>query len=397
MHFTRTAYCLVTVMIFTITNAYAQTKYQKDFKEFCTDIGNHYAYMDQQGINWRKVMAMYEPEAATITTNRAFIQLLEKVLHELYNGHVSLNTNLTTSNRLIPTGLDLYVEKKTGKYYIKDVRKGFGADLCGLKIGMEITLFNGKPIDGQLTQFLPKATDTLTPKMYQYAIDMLFAGTHDVQRAITVTADDTTKTYYPISYGNTNDLLVSKVLNKHTAYIRINNSLGNSNLIAAFDKQLDSLMHYKNLIIDLTETPSGGNTTVARSIMGRFIAQPLPYQTHRFDEKAYETQRYWTEYVVPRKTTYTGKVYVLVSHWTGSMGEGIAIGFDGMQRATVIGTRMAGLLGAISGFGMTETGIGFQIPTERLYHVNGTPREEFIPPVLTENMEETFKKAREIL
>ncbi|MGU9937890.1 SDR family oxidoreductase [Empedobacter brevis] len=31
------------------------------------------------------------------------------------------------------------------------------------------------------------------------------------------------------------------------------------------------------------------------------------------------------EYVPPRKDTYTGKVYVLVGHWTGSMGEGMAV------------------------------------------------------------------------
>jgi carboxyl-terminal processing protease len=56
---------------------------------------------------------------------------------------------------------------------------------------------------------------------------------------------------------------------------------------------------YKNLIIDLTETPSGGNTTVARAIMGRFTDKQLPYQTHEFDEKAYDTKRHWTEYVSP--------------------------------------------------------------------------------------------------
>jgi carboxyl-terminal processing protease len=78
------------------------------------------------------------------------------------------------------------------------------------------------------------------------------------------------------------------------------------------------------------------------------------------------------------------------------MGEGIAIGFDGMKRAKIIGTPMAGLLGAISGLRMTETGIGFQIPTERLYHVKGTPREDFVPGALTRNMEETIQKAKQI-
>jgi hypothetical protein len=31
---------------------------------------------------------------------------------------------------------------------------------------------------------------------------------------------------------------------------------------------------------------------------------------------------------------------------------------------------------------LPRTGIGINVPTERLYHVNGTPREKFQPEVL---------------
>jgi carboxyl-terminal processing protease len=84
--------------------------------------------MNQQQINWNKVREIYEPQSEKISNRQEFIQLLEKVLNELYNGHSSLNTNLNTSNRLIPSGSDLYVEKTGDKYIIKDLRKGFGAD-----------------------------------------------------------------------------------------------------------------------------------------------------------------------------------------------------------------------------------------------------------------------------
>nr|MBP6577513.1 peptidase [Chryseobacterium sp.] len=266
----------------------------------------------------------------------------------------------------------------------------------GMKIGMEVTKFNGKPIDEQLKKFLPKFTNQHNPKMYQYAIDMLFAGTYDVEREITAVENGKSKTYKPVSYRNRDELLYSKIINDKTAYIKINNSLGNNALISEFDKTLDSFFQHKNLIIDLTETPSGGNSTVARAIMGRFTTKLLPYQIHEFDEKEYETKRHWTEFVTPRKEIYQGNVFVLVGHWTGSMGEGIAIGFDGMERANIIGTKMAGLLGAISNFQMTETKIGFQFPTERLYHINGTPRENYVPTILTQNIEETLQKVKEL-
>lgn len=374
----------------------AQTKYQKDFREFWTDINKQYAYLDQQNIDWNKVKEIYEPQSEKISSDYEFVQFLERVLNELFNGHSSLSVNLNTSNRLIPSGSDLYVEKAGNKYFIKDLRKGFGADLAGLKIGMEVTLFNGKSVDEQLKKFLPKFTNQPDQKMYQYALDMLFAGTHDTKREITAVENGTAKPFYPVSYNSSKELLLSKILNKNTAYIKINNSLGNNNLIAEFDEKFDGLLQYKNLIIDLTETPGGGNSTVARAIMGRFTNKLEAYQIHEFDEKEYQTKRHWKEYVTPRKEIYKGNLYVLVGHWTGSMGEGMAIGFDGMKRAKIIGTKMAGLLGAISNFRMTETKIGFQFPTERLYHINGIPREDFVPKILTRNIEETIQKAREI-
>ncbi|WP_411897938.1 S41 family peptidase [Elizabethkingia occulta] len=385
--------------LFSLNTIWSQTKYQKDFNEFWNDIDQKYAYLNEQQINWQKVKEIYSPKVAEINNTYAFVQLLEKVLNELHNGHSSLNTNLDISNKLVPSGQDLYVEKEQNKYIIADVRKGSGAEKSGLKAGMEVSLFNGKNIDDQLKQFLPKYTDQYTPAMYQYALDMLFAGTHNVKREIAIVEKDKSVNFYPDNFsaqsGN-KQLLESKILNKKTAYLKVNNSLGNNNLISIFDKALDSLLNYKNLVIDLTETPSGGNTTVARAIMGRFTDKMLPYQVHEFDEVKYQTKRHWVEYVVPRGKTYKGKLYILVGHWTGSMGEGMAIGFDGMKRAKIMGTKMAGLIGAISGFQMTETKIGYQFPTERLYHVNGTPREDFVPGIRTKNTEETLRKAFEI-
>lgn len=379
--------------IFISSLIYGQTKYEKDFNEFWSNIYDHYAYFDQQQINWNRVKEIYQPQLKDIAGKNDFIRFLEKVINELHNGHISLNTNLHSSNRIIPTGQDMFVQKIKDRFYITDLRRSSGVALSGLKNGDEVLLFNGKPIKEQLEQFLPKYTTNHSQAMVQYAVNMLFAGTHDVKRTVTISKNGKQINCYPDSAAITfpEALLEQKVLNKTTAYIKINNSLGENKLIEAFDKAVDEFIQYKNLVIDLTETPSGGNTTVARSILGRFIGQPMPYQKHEIDEKEYQTKRMWVEYVLPRKTQFKGNLFVLVGHWTGSMGEGMAIGFDVMKKVKIIGTLMAGLLGAIDGFTLPETNIGFQIPTERLYHVNGTPRENYKPNVLTKNMEETMQ------
>ncbi len=377
---------------------FGQTKYEKDFNEFWNDINNNYAYFDQQKLNWNKVKEIYQPQVKQITNNNDFIRFLETVINEFHNGHISLNTNLNSSNRIIPSGQDLFVEKIKDKFYITDIRKGFGADLSGLKIGDEISLFNGKSVNEQIGQFLPKSTSIFTQEMFQYANNMLFAGTHNIKREITVTRKGETLNFYPDNFPikKTTKLVETKILNKSTAYIKINNSLGNLNIIKDFDKSVDEYLQYNNLVIDLTETPSGGNTTAARCIMGRFINKDMPYQQHEFDEKEFQTKRNWVEYVTPRKNQYKGKLYIIVGHWTGSMGEGIAVGFDGLKRAKIIGTKMAGLLGGINSFKMSETNIGFQIPTERIYHIDGTPRENYSPTILTKNIDEALKIMNEI-
>ena len=60
------------------------------------------------------------------------------------------------------------------------------------------------------------------------------------------------------------------------------------------------------------------------------------------------------------------------------MGEGLAIGFHAMG-AAVEGSRMAGLLGAVYDERLPNSGLVVKLPVERLFAVDGTPREEFEP------------------
>jgi carboxyl-terminal processing protease len=210
--------------------------------------------------------------------------------------------------------------------------------------------------------------------------------------------------FYPDANGNKTEvneisLLESKMLQGNIGYIQINNSLGNLDLIQAFDHKLDSLMNTNALILDLRETGRGGTSTVARAIMGRFDTKEQDYQKHIYTAEEMETgiRRSTLELVSPRKKIYTKPIVVLVGYWTGSMGEGMAVAFDGMHRARVAGTAMAGLLGEIYTFTMPETGISFSFPCVQLQHINGLPREDFIPPILVKDQSQAVEKAIELL
>ena len=52
----------------------------------------------------------------------------------------------------------------------------------------------------------------------------------------------------------------------------------------------------------------------------------------------------------------------------------------------IAGTQMAGLNGGIFNMQLPHTKIGVTYAGERLNHINGTPRENFVPPVLVNLM-----------
>ncbi len=370
----------------------AQNSYEKDFLSFWNNFKNNYAYFDTQPIDWQKVKEIYQPLVAKITNRDDFIRLMERVTHELHNGHVFLYTNLPSSNRVIPSGQDLYVQRMApNRFKIVDIRPDSPAEKAGLKPGFVITQFNGQAIEPQLKQFLPQSAKKQTPAMYAYATNMLFAGVHNQPRSITIQQANGSKTYFP----DQSKLLTYQKLKGNVGYIKIKNALGNYDLIKEFDQALDALMGTKSLILDLTNTPGGGNTTVARALMGRFIKQDRPYQKHEYPMSMTQgIRRSWRELVSPRGKTYSKKLIVTVGRWTGSMGEGLAIGFDGMKRATVVGTPMAKLIGEVHSYKLPQTGIGYQIPDLKLKHINETPREQYQPTILTQNQQETMVRAK---
>jgi carboxyl-terminal processing protease len=137
----------------------------------------------------------------------------------------------------------------------------------------------------------------------------------------------------------------------------------------------------QSIVLDLTDTPGGGNSSVARAILGWFVDRPRFYQMHNDPSELRQTgiARQWIEQVLPRPGKYhRGRVIVLVGRWTGSMGEGIAIGFDAFG-ARVVGTRMAGLRGAVYDERLEHSRLVLKLPAERVMTVNGAPREDFVP------------------
>jgi C-terminal processing protease CtpA/Prc len=377
------------ILLFASLTAYPQTfttqQYKEDFTFYWETINNNYCYFEKKQIDWASLREVYSRQIDTITSRESFISTLENAIYELYDHHCSLRTRNYNSRRLVPTAADIWAAYESEKPIIKEVRKDFGAEKVGITAGMEVIAVNNVPVNEAIKPFL---SHTVNMESKSFALRLLLAGDHVTKRKITLKKNNTVLDFYPDqdSLILENVQYPSKIESKEfdrIGYIKINNFLFENELIPLFDSVLNRMLQKKAIIIDMRETPSGGNTTVARAILSRFISEEQFYQKHELyaEEKEFGVKRSWEEIVSPRGITYAGSLVILADHWTGSIAEGITIGFDGMKRAAVIGTSLARLNGAVESFEMPNSKIGFNIATERLYHINGLPRELYKPTI----------------
>jgi len=380
----------------------AQSKYQQDFNFFWETINTEYAYFDSKKTNWKNVREVYRKKLKSIKNDWDFTYLIELMKHELYDPHFTLNRNLAFSFRLIPNDLDAHISVKNDKYFIDDIRQGYKITDSGLQIGDEILKINGIDLNEILKRNYPESIANPDDVVKEYFANLIFAGRHNEPRNITVRQNGNVKTVSlekATSIKKSGNLLDYKILENNIGYIKINNSLGNNNVIKQFPKAVDQLQSTKAIIIDLRDTHSGGNTDVAKAIMGKFIQKEMPYQIHERVglEREFGIKRKYIEILSPLKNPYVKPVYVLVSRWTGSVGEAIGQGFSNISSATVIGTKMAQLLGAINCRTLPNSRLRYCYPFEKLYNTNEVPREDFIPQIQTKNYKETYLKVMQII
>jgi C-terminal processing protease CtpA/Prc len=365
-------------------------QYAADFNTMWSTLRDGYAYFDAKQTDWNKVREVYGLKAATIKNRDEFVRLLEDALDEVHDHHTSLNTNLNSSSRLVPSGLDVWAEWIDGRPVITQLRSGFSAEQAKLKVGMVIVSINGVPVKEAVDRRMPKLVKKVDDGVRRWALLEVLAGTHDLARVIEAQDKRGTVVAYKLDLPSHNrvdkyqypERIDWKMLPNNIGYIKVNDLISDG-IVGQFDSALKQLRHSRGLILDLRDIPRGGNTDVAEPILSRFIDRQMGYQlVVPMHKHAYSKQ------LSPRGPwAYKSPMVVLVNHWTGSMGEGMAIGLDGMKRATVVGTRMAGLNGGVFSTELPNTKIRVNYVGEKLNHLNGSPRETFAPPVLV-NLQE---------
>ncbi|MCC2975854.1 hypothetical protein LK533_04080 [Sphingomonas sp. PL-96] len=344
-----------------------------------------YGYFDRPGVDGNAILSAFAERARLAHTDQDFIDTLQLVSHNFADPHFVVGPLDLEDWAVIPTASDLFGSHEGTTFRIEEVRCESDALAKGVRPGMVVRTLDGRSPRAAVEAITGRAFTSLTPAQIDFAFNVALAGHRRRPRTLELVDGGHRRA---VALAATSDQakrvqdgpLLSVERQGSLGILRIHNALGNQALIPEFAKALASVADTRTLLIDLRNTPSGGNTSVARGILGHFVDHERPYQVHvvPYESRVLGPPRRFVEYVAPFGARYSGKVYVAGGRWTGSMGEGLMIGFDAIG-ATTVGSELGDLLGGLSNETIEGSAARIDLGTEQLFTVDGLPREAYRP------------------
>ncbi|MES2096857.1 MAG: PDZ domain-containing protein [Pseudomonadota bacterium] len=364
------------------SDTFSAADYAADAKALEGLMRDNYAYLDDLPGGVVPTSPQLIAERDAVKDADSLLHYAEDMIAALADHHALTGKSFRDDWAIVPSYSDIWIVKSGNAYVVDAVKDDSIAAKAGIRVGERLVKVDGQPIDAAVAGFWSRIGLQPVGERAPFAARVLAAGRRDRQRVLTFAGPmgERTLTLDNLYKSQPDRPALTITAARGVTTIRFNNSIGDTDTIKAFDAAMAKVPANAPVVIDLTDVPSGGNTSIARAVMGWFIAKAMPYQMHRLPAEERETgiKRQWVEYVLPRPGKYhPGPVTVRAGRWTGSMGEGMAVGFIALGKP-VCGTRMAALKGGVYDFDLPKTGLRVKFPAERIYTVAGAPREKVV-------------------
>jgi carboxyl-terminal processing protease len=381
-----------------------RVSFVKDFDSLWQTMAKQYCFFGEKQTDWNAVRQFYRPHAMAARSRDELANILGRVLAEVYDAHTYLrqDPDHPLGSSYFDTQrspyFDLWVEPKDGALaLVTSVRDGSAASDAGILPGDVISAIDGRPIGELAAGLMPRCLVKPDPEALAFALNLAVSGRRQQPRTVVVRSGigSERQAHLPLKEPVQRPDFESRQLAEGFGSIVIR-SFADEAIVAKFDAALLALRDAPGLIIDVREN-GGGDTAVARPIMGRFITERKPYARMR-RRKGDGLSPAWTEMVDPRGPfTFEAPVVVLTSRWSASMAEGFPMGMRGLGRATIVGTPMMRVGAGVFDRQLKQSQIRYQYSAEPVYDIEDRPRWLLEPDVFVTRGEDTMAAGIAIL
>jgi carboxyl-terminal processing protease len=214
--------------------------------------------------------------AVAAQSRDAFSAVVKRVTGELYDSHTNLLNGPDGTPRVPP--FDLIVDRG-GR--VTAVQADSAAADAGLTIGDTILAVEGVPIEMVARALAPQCLRGPDPAAGLWAVNAAVSGNRGRPRKLTARSGVAApyEVAIPIKQRAALPDVDGRLFEDGIGLITIR-SFGDQSAVAAFDAELARMAEARALIIDVRGN-GGGDTAVARPIMGRFITARAPYARMR--------------------------------------------------------------------------------------------------------------------
>jgi carboxyl-terminal processing protease len=308
------------------------------FETVWKTINDEYYDPTFNGVNWSAARERYRPRVEAVKGDEEFYAVISEMLLDLQDLHTSF---VAPDTQPRSSGISVY--EVENRIVVVNVDPDSDAARAGVKAGMIVCTFDGKPIDERLTQLRTSLGHWSNQQAYRFVISgRILRDPASTTFKLGLEREDGTRFEVVLTRRTVTSpqaKLISYRLPSGVSYMKISAVL-RSPVEDQFESEFQKLKDSPGLIIDLRGINGGDIKGVGLKIANHFFPSKVSFG--KFINRSGAVPPRLSLSAEGDSQTYKGLVVILIDETTASAGEVFASGFQENLRARVIGQQSCG-------------------------------------------------------